>query len=705
MIEVLNATSETTQTSRSTTGTKRDLYPWLIGVLALLFGLVFVASNLAINQGSLFAPLDDVYIHLQYGRQIGLGHFFQYNTGDQISAGASSFLYALILGAAYAIGVHGSWFLAFAMGFNLLCFAASAALTYRLGSVLVARSVGAWAGVLLAVSGPALWGSASGMEVGIVMLLVTATVLVFTREVPSGLFIFTPLLGVLLALVRPEGLIFAGVLTLASWWILWTRRRTTGLARTWGRWPLTLLPMLAGMGQLVFYAIATGTTSANGVQAKSLLYDRPLFYFGTFVDRATANLRGLVGTFLGFTNGDFAFPGAMLLFLAGVVYLVVLRRAWRPVFVALVAGLVLVMLSVSTLNTALAHNLRYEQPFLPLLLLFAVSGGYGITRAVPHRARRATLHGGLAIALLFSLIAVPTWAVRYGRDTSTIRDTDVSVGAWISTNLPPGASVAVKDVGAVAYFGRHRVVDLIGLATNGLAEPSNNGIGSLYEAVRQLPPGKRPTYFATYDSGPGPSMAMLRQVGILDSEPLQRFKVQTPPDIHGNLIVPFTEIDVYRADWTLAGSGDFQAVPGQFRDYLNVGDVANEKAHGYDPMMAQAGMEPLSIVSRAGNVIDSGRNIAGGEAFTAHNLIPGRPLTITARTAMNKIVPDMHVVVDGKPAGTWTRTPEQGAWGTYTYTIPGSLITGSTARIEIEQPRPLLNPYPIYNSYGYWMSQ
>ncbi|MTD57781.1 ArnT family glycosyltransferase [Amycolatopsis pithecellobii] len=705
MTEVLNTTRETGRTHSFVSSRKPDLVPWLLGGLALVLGALFVISDLAANQGELIAPLDDVYIHLQYGRQLGLGHFFQFNTGDQISTGASSFLYALILGGAYAIGFQGPWFLAFAVGFNLLCFAAAVVLTYLLGSRLVARSVGGWTALLVAVSGPVLWGSSSGMEVGITMLLVVAAVLVFAHEAPGGLFVFTPLVGVLLALVRPEGLIFAGFLILASWWVLWTQRHTTGRVRSLVRWPWTVLPLLAGVGQLAFYALATGTTSANGIQSKSLLHDAPLFYLGVFVDRTTDNLRRLAGTFLGFTNGDFAFPGALLLFFAGALYLIVLRRAWRPLLVALAAGSVAVMISVSTLNTALFHNLRYQQPFLPILLLFAVSGAYGVTRAVPHSARRVTLHGGLAVVLVFSLVALPTWIVRFGRDAETIRDTDVSVGAWIAENLPPGVSIGVKDVGAVAYFGRHRVVDLIGLATNGLAAPSNNGIGSLYEAVRQLPPGQRPEYFATYDTGPGVSMAPLRDAGILNREPVQRFKMQTPADVAGNVIVPFTELDIWRTDWTLAGSGDAQQVPGRLRDYVNVGDLRNEAAHAYEPRMAQVGMQPFSIVTRVGDVIDSGRTIAGGEAFTAHDLEPGRPLTITSRTAMDGIVPDMSVFVDGKPAGTWTRTPGTGGWETYTYTIPGSLITGSSAHIEITQPRPLLNPYPIYNSYGYWLSQ
>ncbi|WP_435157076.1 hypothetical protein [Amycolatopsis sacchari] len=703
VLEPLNATRETSTDRRR--ATRRDPVPWLIGGLALLLGLVFVGSDLAFNEGKLLAPLDDVYIHLQYGRQIGLGEFFRFNTGDPVSAGASSFLYALVLGLAWTIGAHGSAFLAFAMGFNMLCFSLGAALTHLLGTRLVARPVGLWSGLLVACSGPLLWGTTSGMEVGVVLLLVVASTLVLVHELPGGRFRLFPVVATLLALVRPEGLIFAGVLVLASWVVLWRQWRTTGTGRTWARWLWTLLPALAGLGQLLFYRIATGTASANGIQAKSLLHDRPVFYLSDFLDRAVANLRGVLGAFLGFTNGDFAFPGTLLLAFGGLVYLVLIRRAWRPVFVALAAGLVLVLVSVSTLNTALVHNMRYQQPFLPILLLFAVSGAYGMSRVVSPRLRRPVLHGGLAVALVFTLVAVPTWAIRFGRDTATIRDTDVSVAEWVAGNVPPGASVAVKDVGAVAYFGEHHVVDLIGLGTNGLAAAANNGIGSLYEALRRLPPAQRPDYFATYDTVPGPSIAQLRQVGILEAEPLQTFEVQTPPDLAGNLIVPFKELGVYRADWRLAGSGDAQPVPGQPRDYVNVGDLVSEGEHAYRPEMAQVNMQPVSIVSRAGDVVDSGRTILGGESFTARNLTPGRPLTITARTAMDKVVPDMEVLVDGRPAGTWVRQPAAGAWATYTYTIPGNLITSASPRIELRQPRPLLNPYPVYNSYGYWLSQ
>jgi hypothetical protein len=338
--------------------------------------------------------------------------------------------------------------------------------------------------------------------------------------------------------------------------------------------------------------------------------------------------------------------------------------------------------------------------------LFVVAGVYAVTRlpAQP-RARRLALHGTLAVILVFSLVAIPTWAVRYARATAAIRDTDVSYAAWIKGNLPADAVVAVKDVGAVAYLGGHRIVDLLGLGTNGFAEAGNNGIGSLYETLRHLAPAQRPGYFATYDTGPGPSMAPLRDAGVLRLPAEATFDVKTPPDLRDIIAVPFREFTIRHADWSLAENADAAPIPGQVRDYLNVGDLAAEKAHSYAFQPAQDGIQPWSILARGGDVIDSGRAIVGGETFTAHNLVPGQPVTLTARTAMHGSVPDLQVVVDGRPAGTWTRTTGAGPWQHYTFTIAAGLFTTSAVRIEIQQPRPLLSPYPDYTSYGYWLTQ
>lgn len=685
---------------------RRDPAAWLVGLLALLLGACFVAVDLAYNDGTLIAPIDDAYIHLQYAGQLGAGHPFQYNTGDAISTGASSLLYVFVLTIGYLVGFHGTWLLVFAVVFGVVCMAVTAGLTYHLGRVLVGRTVGCWAGVLVAVSGPLLWGATSGMEVGMTALLAVATVLAFAREQPG--YRATPVLALLLAIARPEGMVLAVVLSIAMVWTLVPGIRHRGLPRRDGlrRAVWCLLPFAAVVGQYLFYWVATGSLRANGVAAKSYLYDEPLFYAGRFLDRSVANLQQAAALFAGFTRQDFAFPAALLVALLGVAYLLYTFPKWRPLVVGIAVGLLGISVSVSTLDSALYHEMRYWQPFLPIFLLLAVCGLVGLARLAPGPpARRVAMHVLLVIALLFSLVELPTWAVRLGKQSATIRDTDVSVGSWISGHLPPDATVAVKDVGAAKYFGHRRVVDLIGLTSNGFAAAGNNGIGALYEKLRHLPPDARPDYFAVYDKGPGPSMRPLRDTGVL-GPPLTVFPVRAPAELSGFRIVPFDKLGVYPANWKLAGSGDAPPVPGTVRDYVNVGSLAGERDHDYQPHMALPGLQPKSVLRRQGGVLDSGRTITGGERFTVHNVRPGEPVRIAARMMVTgKQRSEITVNVNGRPVTTRGLGRRSDHWSVQTFTIPASAVTSPTLRIRVAPARPLLAPYPTYTSFGYWVMQ
>lgn len=699
---------------------------WMIGASAVLLGAAFIVVDLTYNQGNLIAPLDDVYIHLQYGSQLGRGYLFRYNTGDPISTGASSLLYVVVLGLAYTLGFRDNLLLPFAVTFGILCFALTASCVYALGRRLVDKQVGVWSGLLVAVSGPLLWGATSGMEVGLVALLVVSSLLFFTKEEPRvhlsrGRFVLTPVLATLLALARPEGLMFATALSGAMCWTIFvsvchrTSTRTSGL----GGAAWSLLPLVAGLGQLLFYKWATGTMAANGVQSKSFLYDRPVLYPAEFIDRTMANFRGFLEVFGGLSTRDFTFPGAAFFLVLGVFYLVTRRATWRPLVIAMTVGLVAVLASASTLFSAHINNLRYVQPFMPIFIFLSVAGVYGLADAVRiERSRQTVAHALLATALVFSLSSLPSWALRLGQEAATIRETDVSVGSWIRGNLPPDAVVGVKDVGAVKYFSNHRVVDVLGLTTNHIAQASNNGIGALYEALRHMPVQERPDYFAIYDTAPGPLIDDLRSSGVLGSSPLITFVVKSPRPVNGGLVVPFAQLGVYRADWSLVGTGDQAKTPGIVRDYLNVGDLASERAHSYSPRLAQVGMQPMSMMRRVllpdGRlVVDSGRRIIGGERFVAHNVVPGRPLIVTSRDEARDTLPgdqvvmltDLQVSVNGVPVGIWHRPPSGTIWNESSFTIPGALITGMTVELELAPPRQLLSPYPDYMSFGYWFSQ
>ncbi len=193
---------------------KHFVGPAIVLVLAVLVGCSFVGTNLYYNWGDLSgngvnisAPLDDTFIHLQYGRQIGEGEWFRYNDGDPVSTGASSFLYALLLGGAHFVGFSDGRLLGFAIVFGAGLFVLAALLSYGLGRRLAGERAGFWSGALISANGAFAWGATSGMEVALFSVLILGTLLAFLRELSSGRFLLTPVLGALTALTRPEGLL------------------------------------------------------------------------------------------------------------------------------------------------------------------------------------------------------------------------------------------------------------------------------------------------------------------------------------------------------------------------------------------------------------------------------------------------------------------------------------------------------------------
>jgi hypothetical protein len=338
---------------------KHSVGPAVVSALAILVVCAFVGTNLYYNRGdisdngvNISAPLDDTFIHLQYGRQIGEGEWFRYNDGDPISTGASSFLYVLVLGAAHFLGFSDGHLLGFAIIFGAGLFVLAAALGYELGRRLAGERAGLWSGALIAANGAFAWGATSGMEVALFSVLILGTLLAFLRELSSGRFLLTPILAALTALTRPEGLLFALVITGAVVFVLLSDLRKTR-PDTLRRSIAVLyayLPIAAGVAQYMFYRIATGSSVQNGVVAKSLLYE-PIFYPTEFLDAVFQNLTKLhLLVLTGLEPGNYLFPGTILFCVLGTMYLALADSRYRTFAVASGTALVLAMSSTAILG-------------------------------------------------------------------------------------------------------------------------------------------------------------------------------------------------------------------------------------------------------------------------------------------------------------------------------------------------------------------
>ena len=74
----------------------------------------------------------------------------------------------------------------------------------------------------------------------------------------------------------------------------------------------------------------------------------------------------------------------------------------------------------------------------------------------------------LAAAAIYLLLALPALvpaATRYGWAVQNINAMQVHLGRWVDRELPRPSRVAVNDIGAIAYFSRREIIDLMGLVT------------------------------------------------------------------------------------------------------------------------------------------------------------------------------------------------------------------------------------------------
>jgi hypothetical protein len=680
----------------------------IILALALLVGCLFVGTNLYYNRGDLSveglnisAPLDDTFIHLQYGRQIGQGQWFSYNDGDPVSSGASSFLYVLLLGAAHFVGFSGANLLGFAIIFGTVLFVLSALLGYGLGQRLAGERAGLCSGILIAANGAFGWGATSGMEVALFSVLILGTLLAFLRELSSGRFLLTPILAALTALTRPEGLLFAWVITGAVVFVLIRdlRKSRPYSLRSSLAVLYAFLPIAAGVAQYMFYTIATGSSVQNGVLAKSLLYE-PVFYPTEFLDAVFQNLTKLnLIVLTGLEPGNYLFPGTILFCVLGTMYLALEDTRYRMFAVASGTALVLAMSSTAILGLPGAwgwHHYRYLLPFFPPVLVFAVVGFYSLRSLT----RKTWLPEALAsFAILCSLLSLPVWAATTGGNSLQIKEQQVSVGYWIRENLPPGASVGVNDAGAMRYYGGHRTVDLIGLTTNGLALPTRNGVGSLYETLEKMPEEKRPDYFAIYPTWfPGFDAS-----GVLDQE-IARFAISDRPEVAG--IVGGSEVVVFRADWSLAQSGEAFQGEGSVKDTLDIADLGSETEHDYEMHMPLIGLEPANFLERERSpdgemVVDGGRGLPGAEEFTIRGLSRNRPVEVVMRTTSAPFA--LQVQADGRYVGEWDFQPSGSRWQQATFTIPAESVRSGSLRVRLSPPEDA--PLETHTPYYYWFVQ
>ena len=434
----------------------------LLPAVGLPAGFI-VASHRANQAPGL--PLDDSWIHLRYADNLAAGHGLSLNKGEP-TPGATSPLWVGLIAAARRLGIPP---VAAGQGLGILFSALAVVAAYHLACALTSRGWAVAAAWLCGCSGVLAWSAAGSMEVGLFSFLALHAVRL--HLVAQGRWRQVVGMGVLLGLAtlaRPEALGLLAVLAASELWTAWLARSDSACVRR-------------SLAQIGVQALIALTIAAPYAWFCWVTTGRPLPT--TFYVKAGAPLSlGLVWRCVlefGRTLGsESTLIG--LACLAGLVA-VAARAKSRPRHLALAGWVVGLPLAYGVLgNTEAGANFgRHFYILFPFVMVVAMAGlsalagdsnhevheGHEGEGRKPNRARRWA-----AVVLLALLSADLLWHAR-GRarlfvlNVKNVNEMQVAAAHWVRENVPRRATVAVNDIGAMAFFADRPVIDLRGIAT------------------------------------------------------------------------------------------------------------------------------------------------------------------------------------------------------------------------------------------------
>jgi len=448
---------------------KRDDLLVILAALPPLF--LFVVSERQIA-GAVGFPLDDSWIHLHFARNLAEGAGFSYNPG-RLAAGSTAPLWTLLLAAGAAVFGPS---LATAKTLGVGATLAAALLTRRAAAAFGAPSgVALVAALGLLWTGPIAWGALSGMEVSLAALLVAAALVAHARDRrvwsaawaalavlarPESLLL-VPFLALARPLGRGRALVFAGVtgaalvpMVLFSLWTSGVPYPATAAAKVEGG-------LIGWLGGLREPAALTWL-----LRPWSFFQEWIVWLFTTHWVLPLAMFPGLV---VAWVRGGRVLGVPALALLAHPLGMALLAPYRGPAFqegrysihllplafvvLAVVAGAVSTPWTEGGLRKVRRGSDTPEQP-LP--------GQPSSDSPVP---RPVWLRVAVVAYLAMAVVTLVPAASRYGWAVQNINAMQVHLGRWVDANLPKSARIAVNDIGAIAYFSRREVIDLMGLVT------------------------------------------------------------------------------------------------------------------------------------------------------------------------------------------------------------------------------------------------
>lgn len=439
-------------------------------IVVIAAGVYFVYSSHNVN-GYFGFPLDDPWIHLTFAKNLVEYGSFSYFKDEIVTSGSTSPVYTLLLSLFYFI-IKNEYIISYITGilFGALLvyiFIKLSGFHFKQGSIIALL-----AALLIALQPKLNLINVSGMETSMFIFFIAISLYAYhTKKIL--------LLGVFPGLTiwcRPDG--FVLWIAIALDYFLRKYFFKTDSENNLQQKELIkafATAFIFAAGYFLFNYILSGSILPNTYSAKLEFYqnnDRALF-----LENEVLNY---------FTQAEFVL--IWIPFLFGVLGILksFIKKEYNSFLVYLL--FIIGLIAVYYIKLPFSHRFgRYLIPVIPFYILIAISGIKIIIDFIHNRmvAKKNPLPNFLFLIYSASAVIVFINFNDYVLDEYNLfnkyhNERHVAAGKWIKENTNESDLIATHDIGAIAFYGERKIIDMAGLVTPELIDKINTPTYSSY---------------------------------------------------------------------------------------------------------------------------------------------------------------------------------------------------------------------------------
>jgi len=431
----------------------------LLAVTALFYLAFIIGTSFIINGERYFTLVDDAMISMRYAQHLAQGHGFVWNIGEKPVEGFTNLGWTLYLAFLHLFPIPTSKISLVVMLTSLAILLANIYIIYRIAETLLPDSKNApiLAATITAFYFPLVFWSLRGMEVGLLILLISFS---FLLAISSNKTILISIILALAILVRIDALISATLIVL----YLFTKDKRSAIIPAISIIVTTFAILwfqqiyFGDFLPTTYYQKVTGFSTLERIRHGILVFNQfatrdTLFLFlfslaGIFYYKLQRNREALLllGIFLAqcaysiYVGGDYAEPET--------------NAANRFI----TQGMPALIILFSWMTSRILSDLKNGQPQLAL--------------------SSPKMNPAIPLALITLLIISGEAWFTYSIDNAPLLKADirrVKLGLHIAEHTSPKAVIAVHAAGQIPYYSQRTTIDLLGLNDPVVAKGPSHG--------------------------------------------------------------------------------------------------------------------------------------------------------------------------------------------------------------------------------------